>query len=160
MPAETGPRTEFETDEINAVAVAQPDDVDSLLDEATRSDLTIRDTLALICEREIRRKDRRRIEMTLNLARFPFVRDLAGFDFAAQPSIDPKQVRDLAAARWIANGENVLLCAGLPAQPSYLRDGPPLRSRRTYSLALGGFFGQCWDRGRQLGRRGRNRGRT
>jgi DNA replication protein DnaC len=47
--------------------------------------------------------------MTLKLARFPFVRDLAGFDFAAQPSIDPKQVRELAGARWIANGENVLL---------------------------------------------------
>jgi uncharacterized protein YcbX len=47
----------------------------------------------------------RRIEMTLKLARFPFVRDLAGFDFAVQPSIDPKQVRELARptarpARW------------------------------------------------------------
>lgn len=49
------------------------------------------------CEREIARKDERRIEMTLKLARFPFVRDLAGFDFAAQPSIDPKQVRDSLA---------------------------------------------------------------
>src|SRR5207249_2955575 len=28
---------------------------------------------------------------------------------AAQPSLDPKQVRELAGARWIANGENVLL---------------------------------------------------
>jgi IstB-like ATP binding protein len=37
-----------------------------------------------LCEREIARKDERRIEMTLKLARFPFVRDLLGFDFAAQ----------------------------------------------------------------------------
>nr|WP_301005985.1 ATP-binding protein [Mesorhizobium sp.] len=37
----------------------------------------------------------------------------AGFYFEAQPSIDPKQIRDLAASRWIANGENVLLL-GLP----------------------------------------------
>jgi IstB-like ATP binding protein len=37
------------------------------------------------------------------------VRDLSGFDFAAQPSLDPKQVRELAGARWIANGESVLL---------------------------------------------------
>jgi hypothetical protein len=29
------------------------------------------------------------------------VRDLSGFDFAAQPSIDPKQVRELAGARWL-----------------------------------------------------------
>jgi DNA replication protein DnaC len=39
-----------------------------------------------LCEREIARKNERRIEMTLKLARFPFVRDLTGFDFAAQPT--------------------------------------------------------------------------
>ena len=67
--------------------------------EAGRQELSLRETLVLLCEREIARKDERRIEMTLKLARFPFVRDLAGFDFAAQPSIDPKQVRELAGAR-------------------------------------------------------------
>jgi DNA replication protein DnaC len=44
----------------------------------------LRETLVLVCEREIARKDERRIEMTLKLARFPFVRDLSGFDFSAQ----------------------------------------------------------------------------
>ena len=29
------------------------------------------------------------------------VKELAAFDFEAQPSIDPKQIRDLAASRWI-----------------------------------------------------------
>jgi IstB-like ATP binding protein len=47
--------------------------------------------------------------MALKLAHFPHVKKLAGFDFGAQPAIDPKQVCDLAAWRWIANGENVLL---------------------------------------------------
>ena len=63
----------------------------------------------MLCEREIAREDHRRIEMALKLAHFPAVKELAGFDFEAQPSIDPKQVRDLTASRWIANGENVLL---------------------------------------------------
>ena len=94
------------------------DQLDGLLDEAGRQDLSLRETLVLLCEREIARKDERRIEMTLKLARFPFVRDLSGFDFSAQPSIDPKQVRELAAARWIANGENVLLL-GPPESGSY-----------------------------------------
>lgn len=85
------------------------DQLDSLLEEAGRQELSLRETLVLLCEREITRKDERRIEMTMKLARFPFVRDLSGFDFAAQPSLDPKQVRELASARWIANGENVLL---------------------------------------------------
>ena len=48
----------------------------------------------MFCEREIARKDERRIEMSIGLARFPFVRDLAGSDFAAQPSIDKSQVRE------------------------------------------------------------------
>jgi hypothetical protein len=33
--------------------------------------LTLRETLILLCEREITRKNERRIEMTMKLARFP-----------------------------------------------------------------------------------------
>jgi DNA replication protein DnaC len=101
------------------------DQLDGLLDEAGRQELSLRETLVLLCEREIARKDERRIEMTLKLARFPFVRDLSGFDFAAQPSLDPKQVRELAGARWIANGENVLLL------------GPPGVGKTHLAVALG-----------------------
>ncbi|RWM31961.1 IS21-like element helper ATPase IstB [Mesorhizobium sp.] len=90
------------------------DQLDSLLDEAARANLSTRETLILLCEREIARKDHRRIEMALKLAHFPAVKELAGFDFEAQPSIDPKQIRDLAASRWTANGENVLLLLGPP----------------------------------------------
>ncbi len=85
------------------------DQLDNLLDEAARGELSIRESLALLCEREIARKDSRRIEMAIGLARSPFVRDLAGFDFSAQPSIDRAQVRDLASGRFVANGETVLL---------------------------------------------------
>jgi DNA replication protein DnaC len=89
------------------------DQLDSLVDEAGRRELTIREALGLFCEREIARKDERRIEMSIGLARFPFVRDLTGFDFAAQPSIDKGQIRELATGRFIANGEAVL-CLGPP----------------------------------------------
>jgi DNA replication protein DnaC len=72
------------------------DQLDSLIDEAGWRELTIREALSLFCEREIGRKEKRRIEMSVGLARFPFVRDLDGFDFAAQPSIDKKQIREIA----------------------------------------------------------------
>jgi hypothetical protein len=36
------------------------DQLDSLIDEAARRELTIRDALALFCEREIVRRDQRR----------------------------------------------------------------------------------------------------
>jgi DNA replication protein DnaC len=101
------------------------DQLDNLLDEASRSNLSMRETLAMLCEREIARKDHRRIDMALKLAHFPAVKELAGFDFEAQPSIDPKQVRDLAASRWIANGENVLLL------------GPPGVGKTHLAVALG-----------------------
>lgn len=101
------------------------DQLDNLLDEAARANLSARETLILLCEREIARKDHRRIDMALKLAHFPAVKELAGFDFDAQPSIDPKQIRDLAASRWIANGENVLLL------------GPPGVGKTHLAIALG-----------------------
>jgi DNA replication protein DnaC len=101
------------------------DQLDSLVDEAGRRDLTIRDALTLFCEREIARRDQRRIDMSFSLARFPFVRDLAGFDFGAQPSIDKAQVREIATGRFIANGEAVLLL------------GPPGVGKTHLAVAIG-----------------------
>ncbi|MDP3317559.1 MAG: hypothetical protein Q8S58_00385 [Bosea sp. (in: a-proteobacteria)] len=54
------------------------DQLDSLIDEAGRRELTIREALTLFCEREVARRDQRRIDMSFGLARFPFVRDLTG----------------------------------------------------------------------------------
>ena len=53
------------------------DQLDSLLDEAARADLSAHETLILLCEREIARKDHCRIEMRLKLAHFPAVKTLA-----------------------------------------------------------------------------------
>jgi DNA replication protein DnaC len=101
------------------------DQLDSLLDEAGRGELSIRESLTLLCEREIARKDQRRIEMAMGLARFPFARELAGFDFAAQPSVDRAQIREIATGRFIANGETVLLL------------GPPGVGKTHLAVAIG-----------------------
>ena len=85
----------------------------------------MREALAFLVEREIARKDERRIEMSLGLARFPFVRDLDGFDFGAQPSLDKQQIRELATGRFVANGEAVLLL------------GPPGVGKTHLAVALG-----------------------
>jgi len=101
------------------------DQLDSLLDDAAKRELSLREALAFLVEREIARKNERRIAMASKIAHFPSVRDLDGFDFAAQPSLDPRQVRELASCRWVAHGEALLLL------------GPPGVGKTHLAIALG-----------------------
>ena len=75
------------------------DQLDTLLDEAARSEMTLREALGFLVSREIARRDERRISMASKIAQFPFVRELEGFDWSAQPSLDPRQIRELATCR-------------------------------------------------------------
>ena len=104
------------------------DQLDTLLAEAARRELTLVETVAYLCEREITRKDARRIDMALGLARFPMVRELSGYDFAAQPAVDKQQIKELATGRFIANGESLLLL------------GPPGRGTYYITSVCGGGF--------------------
>src|SRR3546814_15254051 len=63
--------------------------------------------------------------MAIKIAHFPTVRELDGFDFAAQPSLDKNQIRDLAACRWVAHGAALLLL------------GPPGVGKTHLAIALG-----------------------
>ena len=101
------------------------DQLDSLLDEAARSEMTLREALGFLVGREIARRDERRIEMATKLAQFPFVRELDGFDWSAQPSLDQRQFRELAACRWIAHGDALLFL------------GPPGTGKTHLAVSLG-----------------------
>ncbi len=104
---------------------AMRDRLDGLLDEAARGDLSLRETLALLCRAEVSHREERRIQMGTSIAKFPHQRTLEAFDFAAQPSLDAKQVRDLAACRWVANGDALLI------------QGPPGVGKTHLAIALG-----------------------
>jgi len=99
--------------------------LDGLLEEAAQRQLNLRETLAWLCAAEVASKEQRRLSMALTIARFPFVRTLEGFEFEAQPSIDPGKIRDLATCRWVANGDNVVLL------------GPPGVGKTHLEVALG-----------------------
>ena len=101
------------------------DQLDNLLDEAAEKKLTLRESLAMLVEREVARKDERRIEMAFKIAHFPMVRELADFDFKAQPSVDRRQVRELATSRWVAHGDALLVL------------GPPGVGKSHLAVALG-----------------------
>lgn len=105
--------------------VAMRDRLDGLLDEAARGDLSLRETLALLCRAEVSHREERRIQMGTSIAKFPHQRTLEAFDFAAQPSLDARQVRDLSACRWVANGDALLI------------QGPPGVGKTHLAIALG-----------------------
>jgi DNA replication protein DnaC len=45
----------------------------------------------------------------MQIAHFPCVRTIEGFDFAFQPSADERLIRELSSGNFIAHGENVLI---------------------------------------------------
>jgi DNA replication protein DnaC len=101
------------------------DQLDTLLDQAGRAELNLREALSMLCAAEVARKDERRIQMGMSIAKFPCVRTLEGFEYEAQPSVDPKQIRELATSRWIGNGDSLLLL------------GPPGVGKTHLAVALG-----------------------
>ena len=112
------------------------DRIDNLLDDAGRQDMTLRECLALLLGSEIAHREERRMRMATGIAKFPFVRTLEGFDFAAQPSLDPGQVRDLAACRWVANGDALLVLGPPGVGKTHLAVGPRLCQRNGIERAF------------------------
>lgn len=85
------------------------DQIDGYLQDAAKQQWGYDEFLRQLLEAELASKQDKRTEMGTRMARFPFVKTLESFEFAYQPSIDAKRVKELAACRWVANGENILL---------------------------------------------------
>ncbi len=81
----------------------------ALLTEAAREKWTYLDFIDQMTRREVDSKQDKRVRMGMTIAHFPMVRTLEGFDFAAQPSVDERLVRELATGSFVAHGTNVLL---------------------------------------------------
>jgi DNA replication protein DnaC len=81
------------------------------LDALTQAELAAR------TEQDIRRK--------MRAARFPFHKTLDEFDFTFQPSVNERQIRDLATMRFAAHAENILFL------------GPPGVGKTHLAVSLG-----------------------
>jgi len=83
--------------------------LEALLQEAAAKELSYTDFLDGLLTEELASKTSKNISMRTNLARFPFVKGLDVFDFGYQPSLDKKQLQNLAACHFIEHGENVII---------------------------------------------------
>ena len=99
--------------------------LDGFAQEGARAQWSYLDFLDRLLEAEIAARSERDVAMKTKLARFPAVKTLEQFDFTAQPSINERQIRDLATVRFVAHGENILFL------------GPPGVGKTHLAIALG-----------------------
>lgn len=95
------------------------------LERAAKKDLSYADFLDELLGEEVAAKSDKNIRMRMTLARLPYVKTLETYDFSFQPSVDAKQVRDLASGRYLESAENVVLV------------GPPGVGKTHLAVALG-----------------------
>jgi len=84
------------------------DQIEGYLQDAAKHQWGYDEFLRHMIEAELASKREKRTEMGTRMARFPFVKTLESFDFAYQPSLDAKRIKEIACCRWVANGENIL----------------------------------------------------
>lgn len=81
--------------------------------------------LGYLLDGEMKDRQRRGVEMSLKLARFPYLKRLEEFDFSAQPTIDKRLIDELAGLRFVGEGRNTVLL------------GPPGVGKTHLAIALG-----------------------
>lgn len=83
--------------------------LDARLAQAHAGELGHLDFLQVLCHDEIARRDSQALARRTRAARFEQNATLEEFDFHASPKLPAAQIRDLAALRWLAAGESVIL---------------------------------------------------
>jgi len=82
--------------------------LDNYLERAVKDNINIVDVLDHIFSEETQSKRKRAIEKQIQFSGFPLKKSLRSFDFDFQPSIDKKQIDELATMRFLEGGENIV----------------------------------------------------
>jgi len=99
--------------------------IDAVCEQAAQHQVDYKTFLSQALETEWQGRYQRGIEARLRQARFPWVKTLDQFDFDFQPSIDRRQVRELAGMSFAERAHNVIVL------------GPPGVGKTHLAIALG-----------------------
>ena len=134
------------------------DTLDARLAQARAGELCHLEFLQVLCHDEIARREQAAMARRLRRAHFEQQTTLETFDFAANPKLPAAQIRDLAALRWLAAGESVILYGPVGVGKSHIaqalghlaiRHGTDVRfasTSRILATLAGGHADRSFDR--------------
>lgn len=99
--------------------------LDAVCEQAAQRDLDYKTFLTQALQTEWQGRYQKGVETRLRQARFPWVKTLEQFDFDFQPSLDRRQMRELAGLAFVERAHNVILL------------GPPGVGKTHLAIALG-----------------------
>jgi DNA replication protein DnaC len=99
--------------------------LDAVCEQAAQRELDYKSFLAQALETEWQGRYRHGIETRLRQSRFPWIKTLEQFDYDFQPSLDRRQVRELAGLSFVERAHNVVIL------------GPPGVGKTHIAIGLG-----------------------
>ncbi len=132
--------------------------LEARLTQARAGELGHIEFLQVLCHDEISRRDSQAVTRRIRRAQFEQQATLEGLDFAASPKLPAAQIRDLAALRWLAAGESVILYGPVGVGKSHvaqalghlaIRHGADVRfikTSRVLATLAGGHADRSWDK--------------
>lgn len=132
--------------------------LEARLAQARAGELGHIEFLQVLCHDEIGRRESLSIARRIRRAQFEAQATLEEFDFAASPKLPAAQIRDLAALRWLAAGESVVLYGPVGVGKTHVAQGLGhlairqgaeakfTKTSRVLATLAGGHADRTWDK--------------
>ena len=116
--------------------------LENTLDAAAGKQSTYPEMLAALLDVEVSARRERYLSTRTRLAHLPFQRTIEQFDFAFQPSVDERQVKELANLAFVAEATNILLLGPPGVGKTHLAVGLALKA---IGRGYGAYFVRAYD---------------